>query len=314
MRKTLKALILAGVMASSMMFSGCDLLAGFQNSSSLSSSSSAEIVYPEEQYTVSDDVIATSLPNDAIYGVNNVTQRADSPLKDKVIYWLGSSVTYGSASNGQSMADYLSALTGCVSKKDAVSGTTIFDDNASSDTGANSYTRRLVNSKTFDKNEKVDAFVCQISTNDARNDRLNKRGMITDEDVYESKDFNKATTLGGIEFIISYVTETWGCPVYFYSGSYFGDTGTRKNSNPKGSEYSKLVDQVKEIAEKYNNIQGFNVGVIDLYNDAEFNAVASDNYYSWCMSDSIHPKAAGYLQWWTPYFESYLSYEMMKSE
>ena len=305
--KMAKTLLLAGSLVGSTLFSACGANGG-------ESSSSTFMEYPEEQYTVSEEVIATNAANDAIFGVDNVTQREDSPLKDKVIYWLGSSVTYGSASNGQSMADYLAALTGCVSKKDAVSGTTIFDDNASTATGVDSYTRRLVNSKTFDKNENVDAFVCQISTNDARNDRLNKRGTITDDNVYESKDFNKATTFGGVEFIITYVTETWGCPVYFYSGAYFGDTGNRKNSNPKGSEYSKLIDQVKEIADKYNGIWGFEVGVIDLYNDEAFNADASDRYYSWCMSDSIHPKAAGYLQWWTPYFESYLAYEIMKTE
>ncbi len=272
------------------------------------------VEYPKEQYTVSEEFIATNMPNDEVFNVTSVTKRENSPLEGKTVYWLGSSVTYGSASNQQSMADYLAALTGCISKKDAVSGTTIFDDNASTATGANSYTRRLVNSKVFDKEEKVDAFVCQISTNDARNDRLDKRGVMTGEDVYQSSEFDKKTTLGGIEFIISYVEETWDCPVYFYSGSYFGNSGLRMSTNPKGTEYARLVDEVKLIAEKFNNIYGYEVGVIDLYNDAEFNAVASDKYYSWVMSDAIHPKAAGYLQWWTPYFESYLSYEMLIRE
>ncbi|MBO5328324.1 MAG: SGNH/GDSL hydrolase family protein [Clostridia bacterium] len=267
--------------------------------------------YPYPNYTINEEYIGTArAANDAAYDASK-QEMHESPLKDKVIYWLGSSVTYGSASNGQSMADYLAALTGCVSKKDAVSGTTIFDDNKSTATGADSYTRRLVNSKVYDKEEHVDAFICQISTNDARNDRLNKRGEITAANITESGVFDKATTLGGVEFIISYVTETWGCPVYFYSGSYFGDEGLRKGSNPKGSEYGKLVDQVKQIADKYNAIDGYEVGVIDMYNDADFNAKASDNYYSWVMSDAIHPKKAGYLEWWTPYFESYLEYNLI---
>ena len=109
---------------------------------------------------------------------------------------------------------------------------------------------------------------------------------------------------------LSAISITWGCPVYFYSGSYFGDTGTRKSTNPTGTEYAKLVDQVIEIADKYNQFMDFKVGVIDLYNDADFNAVVSDKYYKWVMSDAIHPKAAGYLQWWTPYFESYLVYDL----
>ncbi len=305
LRKQWLAMGLVAVLASGMLLGGCG---------SNDESSSAAIEYPKEQYTVSDEVIATNKPNDEIFNAKNVTKRESSPLEGKTIYWLGSSVTYGSASNGQSMADYLAALTGCISKKDAVSGTTIFDDGKTADTGEKSYTRRLVSSKVFDKTEKVDAFVCQISTNDARNDRLDKRGAITDELTYESEAFDRKTTLGGVEFIIAYVEETWDCPVYFYSGSYFGDTGTRKNSNPKGSEYAKLIDEVKEIAEKFNGIYGYEVGVIDLYNDEAFNAVASDAYYSWVMSDAIHPKAAGYLQWWTPYFESYLAYEIMKKQ
>lgn len=267
--------------------------------------------YPEIEYTVTDSFIGTSTTaNDSAFSITQVTVKEDSPLKGKTFYWLGSSVTYGSASSGESMADYLSAITGCISKKDAVSGTTIFDDGKTNDTGVNSYTRRLVNSSVFNKNEIIDGFICQISTNDARNDRLDKRGEITADDVYESDKFDKSTTLGGIEFIITYVNEVWDCPIYFYSGSYFGDEGSRTNSNPKGSEYAKLVDQVKQIAEKYNKIKNFKVGVIDLYNDSDFNAVASDAYYSWVMSDAIHPKRAGYLQWWTPYFESYLVYDL----
>ena len=204
------------------------------------------------------------------------------------------------------MADYLAALTGCTSKKDAVSGTTIFDDNKTADTGINSYTRRLTNSKVFDKTEKVDAFVCQKSTNDARNDRLTKRGFLTHEDKIEVDDFDLATTIGGIEYIIAYVTSTWGCPVYFYSGSYFGDTGDRKSTNPTGTNYAKLIEDVYAIADKWNSYEDYHVGVIDLYNDEDFNAQASNTYYKWATSDAIHPRRAGYLQWWTPYFEHYL--------
>ncbi|MBP5242582.1 MAG: hypothetical protein J6Z36_02705 [Clostridia bacterium] len=121
------------------------------------------------------------------------------------------------------------------------------------------------------------------------------------------------TTLGGVEFIISYVTQTWHCPVYFYSGAYFGDgtnKANRQNNNPKGSEYGKLVAQVKEVCEKWNNYYDYHTGVIDLYGDEAFNAAASDGYYQWATSDPIHPKNAGYLQWWTPYFENYLTIEL----
>lgn len=258
------------------------------------------------QYGVDEALMATNGGNDDLFAPAAITADADSPLKGKVIYWLGSSVTYGAASMQASMADFLAAKTGCISKKEAVSGTTIFDNGGTGDTGSRSYTRRMMNSTIFDKTEKIDAFICQISTNDATNTRLKYRGEMTEADCTEQAAFKRDTTLGGVEYIISYVHETWNCPIYFYSGSYFGDEGARKNTNPKGSEYGKLVGQVKEIAEKWNAL-GYPVEVIDMYNDTEFNAAVSDAYYVWCMQDAIHPKRAGYLQWWTPYFEFFLS-------
>lgn len=266
---------------------------------------------PEIEYTINDSDMENYKATDAVFSVANVTKKENSPLEGKTIYWLGSSVTYGSAASGESMADFLSALTGCVSKKDAVSGTTIFDDGKSSDTGEKSYTRRLVNSTVFEKNEKVDAFICQISTNDARNDRLAKWGSVTDDTVIDKDAFDRTTTLGGMEFIIAYVTETWDCPIYFYSGSRFEDSGTRKNTNPKGSNYSLLIDEVKKIVEKWDDYPCYDVGIIDLYNDADFNARVSDEYYKWATSDPIHPRRAGYLNWWTPYFENYLTIHLV---
>ena len=46
--------------------------------------------------------------------------------------------------------------------------------------------------------------------------------------------------------------------------------------------------------------------MIDLFNDEEFNAAVSDDYYKWCTNDPVHPKKAGYLNWWMPYFEQFL--------
>ncbi len=42
--------------------------------------------------------------NNNAYDKKQVTPMQGSPLEGKVIYWLGSSVTYGSGSNGQSMS------------------------------------------------------------------------------------------------------------------------------------------------------------------------------------------------------------------
>ena len=272
-----------------------------------------EDISPKYALIGDDALAAAGLANDDAYCVGNVVARENSKLAGKTFYWLGSSVTFGSASEGESMADFLEALTGCVSVKEAMSGTTILDDGRTDATGRNSYTRRLKNSTAFKKDAHVDAFICQISTNDCTSERLSKRGVMTDENVIDINEFDLSTTLGGVEFIIAYVTETWHCPVYFYSGAYFTDGSNkakRQNNNPKGSDYGELVEQVKRICEKWNEYYDYKTGVIDLFNDQEFNAVASEKYYSWATNDPIHPKKAGYLQWWTPYFESFLLKEL----
>ncbi len=288
----------------------CGAPSGSSSATSSSSASSRPSFDIEYQIPADEDIPQGVSAGDARYDASKVTPVANHPLKGKNIYWLGSSVTYGSASNGQSMADYLAAKSGCISKKDAVSGTTLYNDGKSSATGANSYVNRLITSKVFDpNNDWVDAFICQISTNDCTNDRLSKRGSITADDVTDIDAFDVSTTLGAIEFIIAYVYENFYCPVYFYSGAHFDDGADktkRQNNNPKGSEYGKLVSEVQQIAAKWNAKKGYDVRVIDLYNDQDFNAVASDAYYAWATNDPIHPRKAGYLQWWMPYFEAKL--------
>ena len=264
---------------------------------------------PAIEYTIDESVLESGKDaNHSDFFVDKVQRVKDSPLAGKTIYWLGSSVTYGANSGGEAMAEFLAAKTGAVCKKDAVSGTTIFDDNLTENTGAKSYTRRLTNSTQFDKAAQVDAFICQISTNDAINSRLSKRGVITDDSVMEKEMFNRKTTLGGVEYIISYVYETWDCPIYFYSGSYFGDNGSgeaRTNGDPSGTNYAKLIDDVKAVVAKWQDL-GVEVDVIDMFNDKDFNSAVSDKYYKWCTNDPIHRKRAGYLNWWMPYFEQYL--------
>lgn len=260
-------------------------------------------------YTVDESLPGTVDANDERFYASNV-EKIESPLDGKLIYWLGSSVTYGANSGGESMAEFLAAKTGCVSKKEAMSGTTIFDDGKSDATGKNSYTRRLKETAVFKKDERPDFFICQISTNDAWGTRKENWGEITPDDKLYQEDFDLSTTLGGIEFIIAYVTDTWGCPIFFYSGAYFGDGARtqedpRNSTNPKGSDYGALVDKVKEIAVKWQK-ELVDVQVIDLFHDEAFNGAVSDAYYLWATQDAVHPKRAGYLQWWMPYFERFL--------
>ena len=102
-------------------------------------------------------------------------------------------------------------------------------------------------------------------------------------------DFDTQTVAGAIEYIICYAKQTWNCPVIFY-------TGTQYNSE----HYGQMVDILLEIQGKWD------IGVIDMWNDVQMNAVSKDKYNLY-MVNGIHPSRAGYRDWWTPKFEAYLA-------
>lgn len=197
-------------------------------------------------------------------------------LKGKMIIFLGSSVTYGSASGGVSFADFLAFEDGIISVKEAVSGTTLADYDSTS------YVSRM---KTIDKNIKANAFICQLSTNDAS--KKCPLGKVSGS--FDIADFDTKTVAGAIEYIISYARETWNCPVIFY-------TGTKYDSD----YYGEMVSLLLEIQQKHN------ISVIDLWNSEEMNSVSREDYDSY-MSNGVHPNLKGYREWWTPHFRKYLS-------
>jgi hypothetical protein len=92
------------------------------------------------------------------YNPESLEKVKSSPLAGKNIVFLGSSVTKGFAAYGKSFVDMIAARTGATCVKEAVSGTTLVDDNAKS------YVARL---KALDPKTPCDLFVCQLSTNDA---------------------------------------------------------------------------------------------------------------------------------------------------
>ena len=203
------------------------------------------------------------------YDVNNVKPLESSPLEGKNICYLGSSVTYGASSLGESFVEFIAKRNKTTYVKEAVSGTTL-TTNGTNDTL--SYIPRM---KKLDKNTKFDLFVCQLSTNDAsQNKHLGNS---------DSKD--ETTVCGAINTIIDYAKDTWNCPVMFYTNAYY------KNDN-----YAKMVTALKEISTKKD------IGVIDLYTDEAFNNI-TDKERQLYMADSIHPTKAGYLKWWTPKME-----------
>ena len=232
-----------------------------------------------QELTISVKVISAG--NAPEYSVENTKTTENSPVKGKTYFWLGSSVTYGAESEGETMADFLAKKWGCTSVKEAVSGTTL------STKAPNSYVERLekyLNSP--ERAEHLDGFICQLSTNDTR--YPDDLGIIMPDFITGADAFDISTTFGAMEYILSKVKETWGCPVYFYTNPYYSN-----------AVYPQMVEGLRKIAEKWN------VTVIDLYSDTQFNEITKAERALY-MADTIHPTKAGYREWWLPKFEAAL--------
>ena len=216
------------------------------------------------------------------YSVASTQGIADSPLAGKVIFWLGSSVSEGASSGQESMADFLAKKHGAQCIKEAVSGTTL------ADRANSSYVSRLDQYLASDERAgHVDAFICQLSTNDKG--FPDGFGAVTPADVRDAAAFDTATTFGAMEYIIATAKDTWDCPVYFYTNPPMGD-----------ENYETMVQALEELAEKWG------VTIIDLYRDQAFNDISEEEQALY-MADSIHPTKAGYREWWLPKFEEALS-------
>ena len=198
--------------------------------------------------------------------------RQNSPLRGKHLLFLGSSITAGAAAQGESFAEALAARTGCIATKEAVSGTTL------ADLGPDSYVARL---KRLDRALRPDLFICQLSTNDASQGL--PLGTVSPSPA--AQDADTGSVAGAIEFIIDFVRSTWHCPVLFYTSPRFDSPA-----------YGAMVALLRDIADKRH------IGVIDLWNDADFNAVTPAQRAAF-MADCVHPTARGYREWWAPAME-----------
>lgn len=214
------------------------------------------------------------------YSLKNTEAFSDSPISGRAVIFLGSSVTYGYGSLGVSFADFLEETDGITAIKEAVSGTTLVDIKS------NSYVSRM---KTIDKNINADAFVCQLSTNDATKEI--PLGEITDG--FDKNNFDTQTVAGAIEYIIAYAKETWNCPVVFYTQSKYDS-----------EHYAKMVELLLEIQKKWD------ITVIDFWNNDEINSITEEQRKIYLV-DHIHPTKAGYKEWWLPEFRKCL-YEILK--
>ena len=207
--------------------------------------------------------------------MNNVQHSPSSVMQRCPVLFLGSSVTYGSAAGGWSFADALAEQYGLPIVKEAVSGTTLVNDSDQS------YIARMLRLLA---DLKPAALVCQLSTNDAAQGK--PLGEISPGTA--PADFDQHTITGAMEFIIAHARETWGCPVFFYTGTRFDSPA-----------YAQMVIRLQELAAKWS------ISLIDLWNDPAMNAVAPQDYARY-MHDPVHPTREGYLTWWTPCFAAAL--------
>jgi len=180
-------------------------------------------------------------------------------LKGKNVFFLGSSVTYGYASDGVSFADLMAEQLDFHMIKEAVSGTTLADRDETS------YVSRL---KKWDASTPVDVFVCQLSTNDAK----------------DSLEIPLHEISNAIESIVRYVKATWDCPIVFYTGTKYDNV-----------KYLTMIELLKTLRKAY----GF--AILDLWHDIDMLCVDPEDYNRY-MQDPIHPRLAGYRDWWLPKF------------
>lgn len=206
--------------------------------------------------------------------INSYQKLSAHPLAKTKIFYLGSSITYGSS--GVAFAEIINRITGNPFAKEAVSGTTLVDN------GSSSYIQRMKNGK-LKFSDKPDFFVVQLSTNDFG------QGYPTGtvEEGTNSSDFDTSTISGAIQHIIAYAKEQ--CPtvkVVFYVGSTRNSWGYR-------TAYENYVNgDFKKICQKWE------IEPLDIFHS---------NYrdYSCYWNDDIHPTIEGYSAGWTPLFVKY---------
>ncbi len=217
------------------------------------------------------------------FDAENLARHEESVLTGKTILFLGSSVTFGAAAEGQSFVELFEALDGVSVIKEAKSGTTLLDRTSLPALiffgNGESYVKRI---RKIDTAAKVDCVVVQLSTNDA----TMKLPLGEIAEGTELSSFDTKTVTGAMEWIIRYSRDTWSCPVVFYTGSYY-----------ESEAYSAMTERLYALREKWG------IGVIDLYTDEAFNAIDPETYDLY-MYDAIHPTKAGYAEWWFPKMEA----------
>ncbi len=227
------------------------------------------------------------------YDLSHVKRISDSPLRGLNIVFLGSSITLGKGSDNVSFVDYMAKRHGLNAVKLAKNGTTM------ATVQPESYIERL---ETYVNTGAAapDYLVCQLSSNDAR--LKVDIGSIDTVADHVLSDLNKNTVSGAIEYISGYVQETWGCPVIFfvmpqYESDKFND-----------AHYEKMITTLYGVKD-WSKWGGDRLSILDMWADKSLNNKLLKKWKLY-MTDEIHPTKAGYLDIYTPAFDSFMNAAM----
>lgn len=244
--------------------------------------------------------------NSSVYDPENLIPET-SVLSGRTFAMLGSSITYGYGSGGISFADMIAAIDQCRVIKQAISGSTLaYCPERPETEPQDCYVRQLMDH--IDRNEKIDAFVVQLSTNDAQ--KGIPMGEITDSKSPEWQ--HRGTITGAMEYILAYIEENWHCPVVFYTNARLTRESIERftEAHPEvpvpaeeGCQY--LIDNYEEMISRLYELQKkWHFEIADLWN-SEITHVSADER-ELMMSDVIHPMKSGYLFWYVPAIEASL--------
>lgn len=245
-------------------------------------------------YSAIKSLKTTARPNGnaACYDLANVKILADNELKGKTILFLGSSITYGSASGGIAFPDYIAKRNQLNyentdiehTMKQAVPGKTM----ACVGDGQ-SYVERIAR---LDQYENADIFLCQLSVNDAN--QVKELGVSTGSADVVAEPTEVKTVGQAIDYIIYHAHKQWpDAQIAFFT--------CRNNGNAR---YAQMVQILKDAKAVWAD-EGVNIEILDLWSDSGIKNLTGNAYIKY-MADGNHPTKAGYLELWTPRFETFL--------
>ncbi len=223
------------------------------------------------------------------YALSQVEVLEDSPLKGMKALGVGSSVLAGTASKGVGPGEYFCALNGMEYTKECAVGTSVTSTTRPTLDGLGTYLPRMMQHTA---EEDFDMVFVQLGTNDCADWVV--VGEPGEEASLDLADYDEYTYCGAMQSMIAYAINTWGedTSVFIFSNTRFEDKNVDK--------YDQMVTMTQEICDKWEQA-GYNVYLIDMWNDAELNDVPADlvDLYG---AGEIHPRQAGYLVWWMPFW------------